>query len=125
MTTGYAAQDAQKEQLAEMFKNAPPGSPFRPLRDDERAMMQDLVNEYYARFSGIVREARHLNDESKFKTATDGRVFSGEQAKAMGLVDQTGTLEDAVALAKELDCPLVTTDDRIPIQRLPATVIHA
>jgi len=78
------------------------GSPFRPIKDDERQLMQALVDEYYARFSSIVTTNRHLSSPDVIHRATDGRVFSGMQALAMGLIDQTGTLEDAIDLARKL-----------------------
>lgn len=79
------------------------GSPFKPLAPDARDVMQGLINEYYARFTGIVREHRtKLTDPERIKTATDGRVFSGEQALTMGLIDKVGRLDDAIDLAKEL-----------------------
>ena len=64
--------------------------------------MQGMVDEYYARFQSIVRTNRHLPDDATFKMLTDGRVFSGENAVALGLVDRTGLLEDAVQVAREL-----------------------
>jgi len=79
------------------------GSPFRPLDPDARSVMQGMVNEYYGKFVGIVTTNRKgLSDPEKIKTATDGRVFSGEQALAMGLVDRVGQLDDAIALARQM-----------------------
>jgi protease-4 len=90
---------------AEAIKSGPlkdMGSPFHRLTEPERAVMQGMVDEYYARFVALVKTHRPGVDENKMSLATDGRVFSGEQAKLLGLVDQTGTLEDAIAVAKEL-----------------------
>lgn len=81
-------------------KNA--GSPFSTLTDSHRAVLQQLVDDYYARFVALVRERRPDIDADQMDTVTDGRVFSGEEAAAMGLVDATGDLHDAVALAKTL-----------------------
>lgn len=78
------------------------GSPFKPLQPDERALMQAMVDEYFARFTGLVRKHRPALPEDKFKQATDGRVMSGEQAVAWGLADQTGLLSDAIDLARDL-----------------------
>jgi protease-4 len=79
------------------------GSPFKPLDPDARDVMQGMVNEYYGRFVSVVKTNRtKLTDAHKIKTATDGRVFSGEQAAAMGLVDKVGRLEDAIDLAKSM-----------------------
>ncbi len=87
------------------FKSAPHkdiGSPFRDPTPDEEVIMQGLVDEYYARFKGIVTTNRPNLEEASFKQITDGRVFSGEQAKTLGLVDHTGLLEDAIQLARDL-----------------------
>jgi len=88
---------------AEAIKSGPlkdMGSPFKAMTADERAVMQGMVDEYYGRFLGIVKERRPITDEAKVKNATDGRVFSGQQALAAGLVDHLGMLEDAVKLAR-------------------------
>lgn len=78
------------------------GSPFKALSPEERAVMQQMVDEYHARFVDVVKRHRTIADPATLAKATDGRVFSGEQAKQMGLLDATGTLEDAIDLAAEL-----------------------
>jgi protease IV len=78
------------------------GSPFRDPTPEEEKIMQGLVDEYYARFKEVVTGNRHLPQDQTFTTLTDGRVFSGEQAAKLGLVDQTGLLEDAIELAKQM-----------------------
>jgi protease-4 len=79
------------------------GSPFRPLDSDARAVMQGMVNEYYARFLSVVKDNRkQLAESDHVKLATDGRVFSGEQALKLGLVDRIGLLDDAIDLAKQM-----------------------
>ena len=77
------------------------GSPFKPLAPEARAVMQGMIDEYYARFVTVVTSNRSIADQTKLKTATDGRVFSGRQALELGLVDRLGTLDDAIKLAKE------------------------
>jgi len=78
------------------------GSWFREPTDDEKEIMQSLVNEYYARFKSVVTSGRPTLDTSKLTMITDGRVFSGEMGKQLGLVDQVGLLEDAIETAKQL-----------------------
>ena len=75
------------------------GSPFKPLGDDDRAVLQGTVDEFYARFTGVVKAARTVKDE---KTAFDGRVFTGEGAKEMGLVDRVCQLTESIDRAREL-----------------------
>jgi protease IV len=77
------------------------GSPFHPLTPEERKLMQQMVDEYFARFTAVVRKHRKPKDEAVFATSTDGRVMTGEQAKKVGLVDELGLLEDAIELARQ------------------------
>jgi protease-4 len=78
------------------------GSPFKHLAPEERAVMQGIVDEYYARFVAVVTEHRGITDTQRLKLVTDGRVFSGERARELGLVDETGLLEDAIDSARKL-----------------------
>lgn len=76
-------------------------SPFRPMRPDERALLQGLVNDTYAQFLAAVAEGRRMPLE-KVRPLADGRVFTGRQALAVGLVDSLGNYEDAIAKAGTL-----------------------
>ena len=78
------------------------GSPFKALGDDEREVMQGMVDDYYARFVGIVKTRRNVTDEATLKLVTDGRVFTGVDAVKHRLADRTGSLDDALQLAREL-----------------------
>ena len=78
------------------------GSPFRPLDAQSRQVMQGMVDGYYQRFVGVVRENRRMTDPDRLNHVTDGRVFSGEQALQLGLVDQLGLLPDAIDLARQM-----------------------
>ncbi len=82
------------------------GSPFRDADPEEKRIMQGLVDEYYIKFKGIVSSNRPsvnpADNTAQFTETTDGRVFSGDQAQKLGLVDQTGLLEDAIQLARTL-----------------------
>ena len=85
---------------AEAIKSGPlkdMGSPFKALSDNEREVMQAMVNDYYARFVDVVKTRRKISDEATLKLVTDGRVFTGTRAAELGLVDRTGRLEDAFA----------------------------
>ncbi|MBS1958507.1 MAG: signal peptide peptidase SppA [Bdellovibrionales bacterium] len=77
------------------------GSEFRDMRPDEKQYFQDLVLDTLAQFKSAVGEGRKLKPEEVTAIA-DGRVFTGVQAKKLHLVDELGTMEDAVAaVAKE------------------------
>lgn len=91
-----------KSEAIKSATNKDIGSPLRDMTAAERAILQATVDEYFARFKAIVVERRKLGDSTDLATITDGRVFSGEQAERLGLVDRTGLLEDAIDLARQL-----------------------
>jgi protease-4 len=88
------------------------GSPFKLLRDDEEKVMQVMIDEYFERFITIVRKHRQVSESPASELAEynkrgyegvySGRVFSGAKAVDLGLADQTGSLEDALDLARKL-----------------------
>jgi protease-4 len=78
------------------------GSPYKRLQPDERALMQQMVDEYFARFTALVDQRRPSIVAGNRAIATDGRVFSGQQAVAIGLADRTGLLPDAIDRARAL-----------------------
>ena len=77
------------------------GSEYRGMRDDERTLFQNLVNDVWDQFKKAVAAGRHLAPEFVNQYA-DGRVFTGAQGVALGFADDTGTLEDAYSVAAEL-----------------------
>ena len=76
-------------------------SPDRALNPEERALLQDLIDSSYSQFVGVVAKGRNLTEET-VKTFADGRVFSGEQALSLGLVDELGDEDHALRLAAQL-----------------------
>ena len=76
------------------------GSPFRSLTEAERAVFQGIIDEMYGRFVRLVAESRKI-PEARVRAFADGRIYTAEQARGLGLVDRVGYLEDVVALAKE------------------------
>jgi len=77
------------------------GSPFRPMTDEEKKLLQGVLDSVHEQFIRAVAEGRNLPLE-KVRELADGRIFSGEQARALGLVDELGNFEDAIALAAKL-----------------------
>jgi protease-4 len=76
------------------------GSPFRPMTPEERAIFQSVIDSFYDRFLTVVREGRRFLSADEVRKLADGRIYSGEQAKTLGLVDSIGYLDDAIELAK-------------------------
>ena len=77
------------------------GSPFRPLRPDERQLMQAMVNDVYDQFVEAVAEGRGMR-KAQVRELADGRAYSGRQALKVKLVDEVGTFRDAIRLAGKL-----------------------
>jgi protease-4 len=77
------------------------GSPIRPLTEAERNIFQTLVNESYQRFVDVIVQGRKLPRDRVLQIA-DGRMYSGNQAKKLGLIDQFGDLEQATNHALSL-----------------------
>lgn len=74
---------------------------FRELTLEEEEIMQGMVDEYYEQFIDVVAEGRGLNEEDVRNLAT-GQIYTGTEAKELGLVDELGNLDTAINLALEL-----------------------
>jgi len=81
------------------FKDA--GSPVRAMSPEERSMLQGVIDSTHGQFIRAVAEGRKLPVEEVRRIA-DGRIFSGEQALSLKLIDRIGTLQDAVEEAGRL-----------------------
>jgi protease-4 len=77
------------------------GSPFRQMLPEERAIFQSVIDSFYQRFLQVVQEGRPNLSAEQIKKLADGRIYSGDQAKTSGLVDEIGYLDEAVELAKK------------------------
>ena len=75
----------------------------RATSPEESALVNELIQETYTRFLGVVSESRGKSvEELRASPLTDGRIFSGAQALAAGMVDQNGFIEDAYDQAMQL-----------------------
>ncbi len=77
------------------------GSPFRVMTSEEKDIFQGVIDSFYQRFLTVVQEGRPNLSLDQIKKLADGRIYSGEQAKAAGLVDDIGYLDEAIELAKK------------------------
>lgn len=77
------------------------GSMFRDLAPQDRAMFQKLIDGMYARFVDVVHDGRPQIEPDRLKELADGRVFLAGEARDAGLVDQVGTLREAIRAAKQ------------------------
>ena len=77
------------------------GSPFREMTEEEQALWGGIIDEIYEGFVELVAQARSLPLED-VRDLADGSVYTGRQALELGLVDEVGTLDDAITKAAEL-----------------------
>jgi len=80
--------------LAEIY------SPFRPFSREERARVEEQLQATYELFLKRVADGRH-QATPKIDAVAQGRVWTGRQARSIGLVDELGGLSDAIRIAKE------------------------
>ncbi|GAQ94187.1 protease-4 [Thermodesulfovibrio aggregans] len=76
-------------------------SPFKSLQNDEREVLQQLIDDVHEQFIKAVAEGRKIPID-KVKKIADGRVFTGLKAKELGLVDEIGDLDYAIKVAAQL-----------------------
>jgi protease-4 len=77
------------------------GSPIRPMTESDRKILQTMIDDVHSQFVDAVAEGRKLNPDI-VRSLADGRIFTGRQAMAAGLVDELGNLQDAIAVAAKL-----------------------
>ena len=77
------------------------GSPYRRMTEEEKAYVGTLLDKVYEQFVTAVSEGRGLPLE-RVRELAEGRLYTGDQAMEVGLVDRIGTYEDALLLAAEM-----------------------
>lgn len=82
-------------------KNIDLGTPIKALEPEGRKLLQAMADEFHQRFRDVVLQARPEVDGAQESTF-DGRVFTASQAKTLGLIDEIGYMDDAVAHARNL-----------------------
>jgi protease IV len=101
------------------YKDA--GTPLKEMNDGERAYLQGLIDDYYETFVERVSDGRDL--EPEFVRETEARIYLGEQAHDLGLVDAIGTRRDVEdELAERLDVESVSVEEFQPERPLMARI---
>lgn len=77
------------------------GSSNRPMTEQERQLLQAMVNDMYNQFVDVVAKGRKM-DPAQVRKIADGRILTGRQAKSLGLVDDIGNYYDAIEIAKKM-----------------------
>jgi protease-4 len=98
--SGLAAKVGVDVETVKSGKLKDVGNPFRQMTADERAYWQGVSDRIHAQFIKAVMESRKLAEEDVRRVA-DGRVITGEDALAAGLVDGLGNFYDAVESVKK------------------------
>jgi protease-4 len=85
--------------------------PTKPLLPEQKALLEKTVMDVYDQFLDAIVRYRPIKKDV-LKSYADGRVFSGNEAKALGLVDKIGNIQDAISEAKKLgkleeDAPVI------------------
>lgn len=74
---------------------------FRPLTDQERVAVQASADQFYSTFLRRCSEGRNMSVD-QIHAYAQGRVWSGEDARKLNLVDSLGTMSDAIGMAAEM-----------------------
>lgn len=77
------------------------GSPYRDMSDQEKRLLQAVIDDVHGQFIEAVSRGRNL-PEAEVRAIADGRILTGRQALQLKLVDQLGDLDDSVAAAAEM-----------------------
>jgi len=75
-------------------------SPSRKMTDEEKDILQSMIDEMYDEFVQVIVDGRDMS-ESEVRRLGDGRVYTGKQAQENELVDELGSLEDTIAMMEE------------------------
>ncbi|WP_246507410.1 signal peptide peptidase SppA [Nitrospira defluvii] len=77
------------------------GSPLRKMSDEERKLLQSVMDDVHHQFIQAVADGRSL-EVSEVEPLADGRIYTGRQAKEARLVDELGDLDDAIHIAADI-----------------------
>ncbi len=89
---------------SEVIKSGPlkdVGASNRPMSEEERKLMQDLIDNVYGQFVRDIAAARGM-EEDIIQELADGRIYTGEQALEVGLIDSLGNFTDAIIIAADM-----------------------
>ena len=101
VTGGLEEWGGMKTEVVARGKNSGANSSTFEWTPSERAALEETVKDVYAQFTGKAAAGRKM-ELTKLEALAGGRVWTGRQAKANGLVDELGTLDDAIGGAKQL-----------------------
>lgn len=92
--SGFLDRYGVKAETITAGRNKAMGEMTAPLTEEQRQILQSLVDEAYEQFTGIVAEGRELS-LAETKTLADGRIYTAKQALKLGLLDRLGSKDEA------------------------------
>lgn len=98
--TGLMQKYGVKSETIHAGKNKNMGNYNEPATDEQRQIMQSVADECYEQFTGIVAESRSMSRADVVALA-DGRIYTAQQAKRNGLIDDIGSWDDIVSRMSE------------------------
>jgi len=98
---GLMSKIGVQTEVIKSGKHKDMASAFKKMAKEDRDILQGVLDNVHEQFIRAVAEGRKLTVEG-LRPIADGRIFTGEQAKVLRLVDELGTLEDAIKKAAEL-----------------------
>ena len=119
---GLMTKIGVRTEVIKSGKHKDMASAFRKMEKEDRDILQGVLNNVHEQFIRAVAEGRKVSVDD-IRLIADGRVFTGEQAKGLRLVDELGTLEDAIQKAAELagisgEPEVVSKKDRLSIREM-------
>jgi protease-4 len=102
------------------------GSPFKRMTEDDRKILQGMVNDSFGRFKEIVTSGRRKfrDDPAALEAVATGQIFTANQALDNGLVDKIGFIEPAIERAAEL-AGVSTSDVRCVKYERPPNLMNS
>jgi len=100
VTGGLYEKVGMNTEIISRGKNSGALSSTQPFTPDERKVWTQLLQETYHEFVSKAAQGRKM-DFNRLEELAQGRVYTGRQAKKLGLIDEVGTLADAIAEAKK------------------------
>lgn len=78
------------------------GSPFREMTPKDKKILKGVIRDIHRQFIEVVAEGRKIPLKKVREKLADGRIFTGNQAKGLGLVDELGNLQDTIRIAAKM-----------------------
>lgn len=99
--SGLMEKIGVETQIVKSGRHKDIASAFRTMTPEEKEILQNVLDDVHNQFITAVAEGRGINFE-EVKQLADGRIFTGKMARDLGLVDELGSLQDAIMLAGSL-----------------------